>query len=101
MSSMIKIMMMMALVIMGVRAKTLTECRETDCKYVCANKGMSTKACSKCVLRCSTASDKRTNDVDQRVICYRNCDVGCGTDNACHERCNKSCGYPPLMNLHL
>ncbi|XP_010480246.1 PREDICTED: uncharacterized protein LOC104758969 [Camelina sativa] len=101
MSSMIKIMMMMALVIMGVKAKTVTECRETDCKYFCANNGMSTKACSECVFRCSTASDKRTNDVDQRVICYPNCDVGCGTDNACHERCKKSCGYPPLMNLHL
>ena len=38
------------------------------------------------------------NEVDQRVICYRNCDVGCGTDNACHEHCKKSCGYPPLLN---
>lgn len=41
------------------------------------------------------------NEVDQRVICYRNCDVGCGTNNACHERCKKRCGYPPSMLLHL
>ncbi|CAN7120418.1 unnamed protein product [Brassica rapa subsp. narinosa] len=113
---MIKIIMVMTLVVMGVRAKTMTECQETVCKSLCQN--IKTIACTSCVFRCAFPSsfqhsdtsvnevDQRkscgypplVNQVDQRVICYRNCDVGCETDNACHERCKKSCGYPPLSN---
>ncbi|WZY86814.1 hypothetical protein YC2023_033198 [Brassica napus] len=98
---MIKIIMVMTLVVMGVRAKTMTECQETVCKSLCQN--IKTIPCTSCVFRCAFPSsfqhsDTSVNEVDQRVICYRNCVVGCGTDNACHERCKKSCGYPPLVN---
>ncbi|ESQ29718.1 hypothetical protein EUTSA_v10024020mg [Eutrema salsugineum] len=103
MSSMIKITMMMALVVMGVTAKTVIECQETDCKSQCQI--MNNLACNACVFGCASPpsfqySDTKANEVDQRVICWRNCDVGCGTDNACHERCKKSCGYPPAKNVH-
>lgn len=52
MSRIIKITMMMAFVIMGVRAKTVTECRETDCKSHCQifNK----VSCTGCVFGCAS-----------------------------------------------
>ncbi|CAF2133798.1 unnamed protein product [Brassica napus] len=82
---------------MGVRAKTMTECQETVCKSLCQN--IKTIPCTSCVFRCAFPSSFQHSDtIDQRVICYRNCDVGCETNNACHERCKKSCGYPPLSN---
>ncbi|CAH2080061.1 unnamed protein product [Thlaspi arvense] len=103
MSSMIKITMMMGLVVVGVGAKTVTECQETDRLSHCQN--INNMACTRCVFECASPpsfqySDTRVDEVDQRVVCYRNCDVGCGTDNACHERCKKRCGYPPSMNVH-
>ncbi|CAH8256709.1 unnamed protein product [Arabidopsis lyrata] len=138
---MIKIIMMMALVMMGVKAKTVMKANEVDQRVICyrnCDVGCGTdNAChQRCKKNCGypplknfQSSDTRdnevdqrvicyrncdvgcgtdnvchqrwANEVDQRVICYRNCDVGCGTDNACHQRCKKTCGYPPLMNIHL
>ncbi|EFH68213.1 predicted protein [Arabidopsis lyrata subsp. lyrata] len=103
----------MALVMMGVKAKTVMKANEVDQRVICyrnCDVGCGTdNAChQRCKKNCGypplknfQSSDTRANEVDQRVICYRNCDVGCGTDNACHQRCKKTCGYPPLMNIHL
>jgi len=50
MASMIKITMIMALIIMDVRAKIITECQKADCKSLCQN--ISDIACTNCLFKC-------------------------------------------------
>ncbi|KAG7588470.1 hypothetical protein ISN44_As07g008020 [Arabidopsis suecica] len=100
MSIMIKITMIMALVIMDVRAKTVTECQKTDCKCLCQN--MTDIACTNCLFRCTSPpsfkySNTRPNQLKMTPkICYYICSGGCGTDKRCDHRCKTCCGWPSL-----
>lgn len=56
--------MMMALVIMGVGAKTVTECRETDCKTHCQN--ANSMACNGCVFGCAAPPSFQYSDTSNQ-----------------------------------
>ncbi|KAG7585475.1 hypothetical protein ISN45_Aa02g008390 [Arabidopsis thaliana x Arabidopsis arenosa] len=68
--NMIKITMMMALLLMGVRAMTVTQSQETDRKF-------------------DWASGMYWNP----RMCYYICSGPCGKDNNCLQRCKKCCHW--------
>ncbi|XP_019101102.1 PREDICTED: uncharacterized protein LOC104787399 [Camelina sativa] len=79
MSSMIKItMVMMALVLMGVRAKAVTQCQETECKFDCGN-----------IHHMAWANGMYWNP----KMCYFGCSGRCGRDMNCRQRCKTCCHW--------
>ncbi|CAH8256710.1 unnamed protein product [Arabidopsis lyrata] len=90
MVSIMKIMMIIALLVIGVSAKTVEQCKRTTCETKCHDS--KSFGCSDCLLRCAfPGSDSK---IDQRALCIKNCDVGCGPSQDCYQRCIKRCPSP-------
>ncbi|XP_010480245.1 PREDICTED: uncharacterized protein LOC104758967 [Camelina sativa] len=94
MVSLMKIMMVMVLLVIGVSAETVVElCKRTMCKTQCQGNKFQSSGCSDCLLGCAWPGS--TSKIDQRALCLKNCDVGCGPSNDCYQRCIKRC--PSLL----
>ncbi|KAL9309906.1 hypothetical protein AtEden1_Chr1g0055811 [Arabidopsis thaliana] len=90
MVSIMKIMMIMVLLVVGVSAKTVEECKRTTCATKCRDS--KSFACSDCIIHCAFPGSE--SKISQpRALCLRNCDVGCRPNNTCYQRCIKHC--PP------
>ncbi|KAL0878398.1 hypothetical protein Bca101_028104 [Brassica carinata] len=90
MVSIMKTMMIMALLVIGMNAMSIDECKRTVCKSHC-HPTYSSVECGDCLLRC--AYSPSASKIDPRALCLRNCDVACQPDNNCYQRCIKHC--PP------
>lgn len=64
MSSMFKITMVMALVMMGVRAKSITECLGIECKSHCQDFGH--RNCAGCVFGCANPPSLEYSDTSNQ-----------------------------------
>ncbi|CAN8253855.1 unnamed protein product [Cochlearia groenlandica] len=87
MVSVMKTMILMALLVMCVRGKTVEQCKKTTCKTQC--KDVDSFVCADCLVKCAFPGS--ANKIDQRALCLQNCNVGCGPDNDCYKRCIKQC----------
>ncbi|EOA33305.1 hypothetical protein CARUB_v10021329mg [Capsella rubella] len=88
MKSVMKTMLVLALLVIAVSAETAVErCRRTTCETKC--KDSKSFGCSDCLLRCAIPGGG--SKIDQRALCLKNCDVGCGPSNDCYQRCIKRC----------
>ncbi|KAG7649842.1 hypothetical protein AtNW77_Chr1g0056761 [Arabidopsis thaliana] len=76
--NMIKTTMMMALVLMGVRATTVTQSQETDRKFECHSMN-----------HIAWDNGMYWNP----KMCYFICSGPCGKDNNCRQRCKKCCHW--------
>ncbi|EOA34228.1 hypothetical protein CARUB_v10021739mg [Capsella rubella] len=79
--TMMMVMMMALVLLIGVRAKTMTEseCKGTDCKFDC--KGLN------CMW--SWVNGMYWNP----RMCYYGCSGPCGRDLNCRQRCKKCCHW--------
>ncbi|XP_018438812.1 uncharacterized protein LOC108811265 [Raphanus sativus] len=85
MASIMKIMMSMALLVIGVNAMSIDECkRTTGCQNQC-DLFYRSVACGDCLLQC--AYPLSTSKIDKRALCFRNCDVARRPHNNCYQRC--------------
>ncbi|CAA7052437.1 unnamed protein product [Microthlaspi erraticum] len=90
MVSFLKIVMIMALLVMSVNAKTIPECKQTACKEICND--TQSMVCFRCVFDCAyPGSVGNFGSIKQDMKCYRKCEETCLFDEDCYEKCTRKC----------
>ncbi|CAH8360000.1 unnamed protein product [Eruca vesicaria subsp. sativa] len=95
MVSIMKIMMIMALLVIGVNARTINECKKSVCKSVC-HPDHSSVECGDCLLKWAYPPPSEIK-TDQRTLCLKRCAADCVPNYSCYRRCIEDCPKPALI----